>query len=230
MEVGDEVWSYDAKTGTWGWRTVTKTFVHHHEGVVYRLGIGGEWIDVTGNHPVCVAAGDGLAARPVPLDIGTDPLKCGDGGRWVEAGDVLAGDTVVGASGAAIVTSVTSYEASLAVYNISVAGSRTYAVSAEGLLVHNKPAVAPPTVLFKPTQTARHFDFAKVDRYADAMRKGTWDWSADKIIVDKVGNIVSGHHRVLAAERAGVQIPESAIFRLNTVTPRPVYDWSDILP
>ncbi|WP_438006556.1 hypothetical protein WME89_49635 [Sorangium sp. So ce321] len=78
-------------------------------------------------------------------------------------------------------------------------------------------------------ESARHFDSAKVDRYAEAMRKGTWDWSADKIIVDRSGSIISGHHRVLAAERAGVNIPENAIHRLNTVTPRPVYDWADIV-
>ncbi|WP_433936322.1 SpvB/TcaC N-terminal domain-containing protein [Sorangium cellulosum] len=90
-------------------------------------------------------------------------------------------------------------------------------------------AAVSPTKLFKPTQSARHFDFAKVDRYAEAMRNGTWNWSADKIIVDRSGNILSGHHRVLAAERAGVNIPESAIHRLNTVTPRPVYNWADIV-
>ncbi|WP_437755251.1 RHS repeat-associated core domain-containing protein [Sorangium sp. So ce1389] len=90
-------------------------------------------------------------------------------------------------------------------------------------------AVVSPIKLFKPTQSARHFDFAKVDRYAEAMRKGTWDWSADKIVVDRSGSIISGHHRVLAAERAGVNIPENAIHRLNTVTPRPVYDWVDIV-
>jgi RHS repeat-associated protein len=90
-------------------------------------------------------------------------------------------------------------------------------------------AAASPTTLYKPTQTARRFDFAKVDRFAESMRNGTWDWSVDKIIVDIEGNILSGHHRVLAAERAGVHIPETAIHRLKTVTSRPVYDWSDIL-
>ncbi|WP_437334532.1 hypothetical protein [Sorangium sp. So ce394] len=70
---------------------------------------------------------------------------------------------------------------------------------------------------------------AKIDEFAEMMRNRAWDWSKDKIIVDKAGNIVSGHHRVLAADRAGVEIPESAIHRLDSVTPRPVYDWKDIL-
>lgn len=85
------------------------------------------------------------------------------------------------------------------------------------------------TKQFKPTQTRRHFDFDKVDRYAEMMENRKWDWSMDKIIVDTEGNILSGHHRVLAAEKANVPIPESAIFRVDGVTPRPVYDWADIL-
>jgi RHS repeat-associated protein len=89
--------------------------------------------------------------------------------------------------------------------------------------------------LFKPTQTARRFDFAKAQQYADMMRlpegtPGAWDWSLDKIIVDAEGNIMSGHHRVLAAEIARLPgIPESAIYRFGGVSGRPVYQWSDIL-
>ena len=82
---------------------------------------------------------------------------------------------------------------------------------------------------FKPTQTARHFNMDKVKGYADKMRKGTWDWSKGKIIVDKAGNIMSGHHRVLAAEQAGVSIPKSAIFRTGFLTQRVVQSWADIL-
>jgi DNA-binding GntR family transcriptional regulator len=84
---------------------------------------------------------------------------------------------------------------------------------------------------FHATQTARHFNFAKVKQFAEAMLRGKWDWARDpKIIVDKLGNVVSGHHRILAAERAGVQIPESAIHRLPSVTPRPVQPWPTVPP
>ena len=84
---------------------------------------------------------------------------------------------------------------------------------------------------YRPTQSARKFDFEKVTDYAKMMGPGgAWDWSLGKIIIDSEGHIVSGHHRVLAAEIAGLPaIPESAIFRLNYVTPRPVYEWSVIL-
>jgi RHS repeat-associated protein len=89
--------------------------------------------------------------------------------------------------------------------------------------------------VFQPTQTARRFDFAKVQRYADMMRlpegtPGAWDWSLDKIIVDSEGNIMSGHHRILGAEVARLPgIPEGAIYRFGGQSGRPVYQWSDIL-
>jgi hypothetical protein len=63
------------------------------------------------------------------------------------------------------------------------------------------------------------------------MREGTWDWSRplDKIIVDESGNIMSGHHRVLAADMAGVEIPETSIYITKTPNPRPVTSWPEIL-
>ncbi len=43
---------------------------------------------------------------------------------------------------------------------------------------------------------------------------GAWDWTADKIIVDAENNIVSGHHRVLAAEIAGIYSSGHRYWRL----------------
>ena len=83
---------------------------------------------------------------------------------------------------------------------------------------------------FKPTQSAKKMDLQKINEYAELMEKGKWDWSIDKIIVDKNGNLMSGHHRVVAAAKAKVEIPESAIFRLETETLRLTYSWSEILP
>jgi hypothetical protein len=61
------------------------------------------------------------------------------------------------------------------------------------------------------------------------MARGSWDWAKNQIIVDKLGRIMDGHHRVLAAYRAGVGIPESAIIQLDQLTVRPEYQWSAIL-
>lgn len=81
---------------------------------------------------------------------------------------------------------------------------------------------------FKPTQLGSKMDMRKVDEYAELMKNGKWDWSIDKIIVGKNGELMSGHHRVVAAQKAGVEIPESAIFRFKGTIERTVYDWSDL--
>jgi RHS repeat-associated protein len=180
IAAGDSVWSYDGTTDTWGWAMVTETFVHAYEGSVYRLEIGDVSIEVTGNHPICVASGDALEARSVPRDVGSDPLKCGGGGRWVEAGDIVAGDAVVRASGLSNVRRATAYQASVSVYNISVASSHTYAVSADGALVHNKPLPNPQglwTITKAGTErAARHKTFGM---FYKSKSDGLW-WSVDQ--------------------------------------------------
>lgn len=49
-----------------------------------------------------------------------------------------------------------------------------------------------------------------------------------KIIVDPSGNVLDGHHRVLAAQIAGVAIPESAIYRTSVAATKPVVSWETI--
>ncbi len=63
------------------------------------------------------------------------------------------------------------------------------------------------------------------------MKNNKWDWEnmTNPIIIGSKGNIMSGHHRILAAEKAGIQIPENAIIRIQKETFRPVYSWDDIL-
>jgi ParB-like chromosome segregation protein Spo0J len=38
-------------------------------------------------------------------------------------------------------------------------------------------------------------------------------------------NVVDGHHRVVAATKAGVNIPPEAIYHLPGKTQRAVFDW-----
>ena len=82
---------------------------------------------------------------------------------------------------------------------------------------------------FKPTQSAARMDLDKIGQFADKMKNGKWDWSTTKIIVDRNGALMSGHHRVVAAAKAGIDIPHSAIHRFDGVTLRTVHEWSDVL-
>ncbi len=84
---------------------------------------------------------------------------------------------------------------------------------------------------FQPTQTAARIDPGKVSEYAKAMANGSWVWSqTDKIIVDAQGAILSGHHRIIAAFQAAVEIPADAMIRMTTTNRiRPIYEWANII-
>ena len=67
---------------------------------------------------------------------------------------------------------------------------------------------------FRPIQD--RVDGSYVERFAQAMREEKFDWNAmgDRILIIRANDgmfIGEGHHRVLATQLAGVEIPESAI-------------------
>lgn len=80
------------------------------------------------------------------------------------------------------------------------------------------------------TQSA--VEAAKVNAYAGAMADGNWQWlplnRRNPIIVDQGGKIMSGHHRLVAAQIAGVSVPEAAIQRFPGMTSRPIKAWRDV--
>jgi hypothetical protein len=90
---------------------------------------------------------------------------------------------------------------------------------------------------FKPTQPKQAFDKDKIDNMVDAMRNGSFDWtraSLQPIILGPGGEVLGGHHRVVAAHLAGVDVgaipaPRPQVRRLPTCF-RPVFDWIDVLP
>ncbi len=90
---------------------------------------------------------------------------------------------------------------------------------------------------FKPTQTKQNFDRDKINKMVDAMNDGSFDWnqaSLQPVILGPDGEIMGGHHRVIAAHLAGVDLtavpgPRPQIQRLPKNF-RPVWDWIDVLP
>jgi hypothetical protein len=89
----------------------------------------------------------------------------------------------------------------------------------------------------KPTQARQHFSRAKIDRMVDAMLAGTFDWgtaSLQPVILGPAGEVLGGHHRVVAAHLAGIDLtqvpgPRPQVQRLARNW-RPVHDWVDVLP
>ena len=72
----------------------------------------------------------------------------------------------------------------------------------------------------------------KVNAYADNMAAGNWQWlplnRRNPIILDQAGKIMSRHHRLVAAQSAGVAVPEAALQQFPGLTSRPVKAWHDV--
>jgi hypothetical protein len=90
---------------------------------------------------------------------------------------------------------------------------------------------------FKPTQSKQHFDRDKINTMAAAMTDGSFDWnkaSLQPVILGPDGEVLGGHHRVIAAHLAGIDLtavpgPRPQVQRLSRNF-RPVFNWIDVLP
>jgi RHS repeat-associated protein len=146
VAVGDAVWSVDLATERWDWHQVAAIHVHEHSGRMVVLRTEDETIRVTPNHPICVREGKDAAQRPRPLDIGRDDLQCSSNGRWVEAGDLIVNDRIVGGSRDSVALNLETVDESRLVFNLEVPGAHTYTVGRAHLLVHNKAMRITPIV------------------------------------------------------------------------------------
>lgn len=89
----------------------------------------------------------------------------------------------------------------------------------------------------KPTQPKQDFDRDKIDRMAQAMKDGLFDWNKARlqpVILGPNGEVLGGHHRAVAAHLAGIDLtaipgPQPQV-RSLPMNYRPVYDWIDVLP
>lgn len=81
------------------------------------------------------------------------------------------------------------------------------------------------------TQTA--VDASRVNLYAGEMVSGNWQWlplnRSNPILLDELGRIMSGHHRLIAAHIAGIHVPADAEQRFPGRTQRPTTAWHDVL-
>jgi hypothetical protein len=72
---------------------------------------------------------------------------------------------------------------------------------------------------------------SKIDRLVELMKRPDFKWSSvtedEPILVEENGVIRQGHHRIIAAGRAGIAIPEEVIGRGTTFTGKPI-GWGDV--
>lgn len=89
----------------------------------------------------------------------------------------------------------------------------------------------------KPTQTKQQFDRDKIDKMVEAMQDRSFDWnkaSLQPVILGPNGEVMGGHHRVIAAHLAGIDLtavagPRPQVQRLPK-NYRPEEQWIDVLP
>ena len=129
---------YDPASGAWVEQIVLRTVELPYTGDVVSIGIGGETIEVTGNHPVLLACGRRLDRRPLPEELPAAESLSPSAGRWVEARHLRRGDTLLSLPGPrSTVDSVSSRIVSTRVFHLAVSGPHTFAVHNAGIVVHN---------------------------------------------------------------------------------------------
>jgi hypothetical protein len=136
---GTEVYGWDLAAKRWILAEVDEIHTHDYTGEMITIEAGTNVIRATGNHPFFILDGDGLSARPEPLDVPASDRGTVGPGRWVEAGYLKTGDVLKSRIGERLViTKVLRHRENTLVYNIGIDGCHNYAVSPGGALVHNK--------------------------------------------------------------------------------------------
>jgi RHS repeat-associated protein len=144
VAAGERVWAFDLVTGEWRLCPVLHTYHLDYSGRVAAVTVAGEVIEATYKHPVWVARGAGLDDRPRLDHLPDVPAGATVAGRWVDAGDLRAGDVVLLRDGLVTVEAVRVDPFVGRVYNFEVDDLHCYAVGQAGVLVHNNNGPEPP--------------------------------------------------------------------------------------
>jgi RHS repeat-associated protein len=138
IEPGHQVWTYDLVSSQWLPCAVLRSFRRKHEGLAVDVMLAGETIRATFRHPFWVVQGDRLEERERREHLASVPEAARTAGRWVDAGDLQAGDRLLlRAGGIESVQSVRICPIDEHVYNFEVDRFHCYAVGRAGALVHN---------------------------------------------------------------------------------------------
>jgi hypothetical protein len=82
---------------------------------------------------------------------------------------------------------------------------------------------------YKPTQSAKKFNTDYINDLTDRMKSKSFNWGEKKIIVDKNGLILDGHHHFVAATKAGINIPKTVFYVTNNLSKLPARSWLEVL-
>ncbi|MCK5201930.1 MAG: DUF4349 domain-containing protein, partial [Spirochaetales bacterium] len=153
---GTMVSAYDPLSGTWMIEKVLRNVSLGYTGDIITIGIADQTIEVTGNHPILVAAGRLLDERPLPDELSPTESISPVSGRWVEARYLRKGDTLLSQDNLELkIDSVSIRMETTQVSFLAISGPHTYAVEGSGIVVHNggsKEAAEEKGALYESTQ------------------------------------------------------------------------------
>ncbi len=177
IQEGDLVWAWDERTGDISLKLVEETFVRDSNELVC-IFVNGEQIIATPDHPFYV------------------PTQ-----GWTNAGDLLAGDTLVLVNGEYVKIEYVQHESFIRpvpVYNFRVQDYHTYYVSESKILVHNSNcAMDTPSPKFNDDQQA-------VLELADEYKKGMNRQDAETLVEWAKEYGISNHGPMKHPNRSGI--------------------------
>lgn len=135
---GTSVPSFDPVSGIWSRQKVKRNVSLSYSGDIITIGIGGEEIEVTGNHPFLVSDGKDLEFRLLPDELPPSESVSPVSGRWVEARDLQKGDNLLSLDRNSLgIDYISTRIETRQVSFLAITGPHTYAVEGPGLIVHN---------------------------------------------------------------------------------------------
>jgi RHS repeat-associated protein len=169
IEIGTRVWSYDFESNSWILGEVENTMRRDYQGGLVTISVNDQSITSTDDHPYWVVSGDNLESRPAPKHVAfSEPLSM-TRGRWVDAYDLRLGDRLLLQNGGdSMISQMHRDFDQVTVFNLSIAKYHTFAVGAEGVLVHNRKE-----------DIKQINQIAKMNGWSEEVRRGFGDFVED---------------------------------------------------
>lgn len=137
---GDLVLAYDHKAGEWCERQVEKFHESIYEGPLLTVHTDGGPVRTTIHHPFWVLNGYDLDERQAPRELEENEDEgLSLPGRWVNSHELRCGDVLIGQDGQqhTVLRIEQEFVTAFLVHNLTISDDHTFAVGADGLLVHN---------------------------------------------------------------------------------------------
>ena len=208
------VWSRDESSGETQLKPIAQTFERYAATLALTFS-NGETIETTREHPFYI------------VDRG-----------FVKAGELGVGTSIVTRAGPTVQLVSATSGAAQKVYNFEVEDYHTYFVGQGEVWVHNACLVIGSNLgevmqgcPFKPGAQGTVSEKI-VNDYVQLLKSNpdlVWGrGGVHKIIISADGHILGGYHRIVAAQLAGVPIPESAIYR-SSANAAVTRNWSEVI-